>query len=329
MAGSNKKKCEREMMASSETDDDAAARWAVRLDAGTLGATDQAALDRWLAGNERRHGTLLRAEAALAYLDRGRAMSAAYVETRRERSPLIRASRILAGASALAAALILAIVILPVSETGQVEIATAVGEIRRVPLSDGSVASVNTNSDVEVQMKPDRRNIRLRSGEAWFQVAHDKMRPFVVEAGEVRIMAVGTAFSVRRRLGGADVLVTEGVVEAWSEARGTRIRIAAGNRGFVPERAGGSEVALAPGGLDRALAWRTGELALDGESLAYAAAELNRYNSRKIVIDDAALAREPLVGYFRVDQPEAFGRAVGSTIGARVRIEGRTIHLSR
>src|SRR3546814_19688281 len=50
---------------------------------------------------------------------------------------------------------------------------------------------------------------------AWFQVAKDRARPFVVEVGDVRVRAVGTAFGVKRTAGGVDVQVTEGVVEVW------------------------------------------------------------------------------------------------------------------
>lgn len=210
------------------------------------------------------------------------------------------------------------------------EIATVVGEVRRLRLGDGSMASVNTASKLLVTMSEDQRRIELADGEAWFQVAHDTARPFVVEAGDVRVQAVGTAFSVRRREEGLDVLVTEGVVEAWVVGReATRIRIPAGNRSFVSEAAPAIEVKAAPDEVDRALAWRSGELALNGESLAYAASELNRYNDRKLVIDDPALAQHPLVGYFRTDEPEKFGLAVATMLDARVVQDGNVIRIVR
>src|SRR3546814_20539025 len=88
-------------------------------------------------------------------------------------------------------------------------------------------------------------------GEAWFQVAHDAHRPFVVDIGSVRVRAVGTAFSVRQNPEGVDILVTEGVVETWTEGQeASRTRIAQGERSFVAtgtqavrseERRGGKE----------------------------------------------------------------------------------------
>src|SRR3546814_7113773 len=86
------------------------------------------------------------------------------------------------------------------------QIQTAIGEIRRVPLSDGSLAAVNTQTTLDVTMKPEVRQVALKDGEAWFQVAKDRARPFVVEIGDVRVRAVGTAFAVTRTAAGVDGL---------------------------------------------------------------------------------------------------------------------------
>lgn len=311
-------------------DDDDAVRWAIRLDAGLLATDEQQALDTWLAADERRQGSLLRAEAALAYLDRGRALtepSLERLETNAQHFMGRRAFLVGGSVAGLTAAGILGVIMaLPRS----LAIETAIGEVRRIPLADGSMASINTNSKIAVAMLDKQRHITIEDGEAWFQVAHDKRRPFIVEAGDVRVEAVGTAFSVRRREDGVDVLVTEGVVETWVVGREKdKSRITAGSKSFVADLTPDIAVVEASGDIDRALAWRSGELALNGESLDYAVSELNRYNVRKLVIDDRRLGRELLVGYFRTDQPEEFGRAVAEIMGAKVSIEGYAIHLSR
>ncbi len=249
-------------------DDEEAARWAIRLDGAPLDDAEQGALDAWLAADERRRGSLLRAEAALAYLDRGRALAEAPDPGHAPAEPIEppeadaayrpafgRRGFLVGGALAGLAAL--GFLGFTLTRSPTLEIETAVGEVRRVPLTDGSVASVNTNSKVAVAMQGERRRVNLEDGEVWFQVAHDKARPFVVEAGEVRVQAVGTAFSVRRRQGGADVLVTEGAVEAWIVGRESRrARIAAGARSFVADTAPAIKVEQASGDVERALAWR-------------------------------------------------------------------------
>jgi transmembrane sensor len=90
--------------------------------------------------------------------------------------------------------------------------------------------TINSASELTVRMAKGSREIEIAQGEAWFDVAKDASRPFIVTAGKVRARAVGTAFSVRRRETGVEVLVTEGVVESWSEEDvSLRLKLEAGN----------------------------------------------------------------------------------------------------
>jgi transmembrane sensor len=310
---------------SSRQDDDQASIWAIKIDAGELEPTSAAELETWLAGNGRRQGALLRAQAALSFLDRGRAL--------REVVPPLQASfltrrRMLFAAAGLAA-LTAGVGTLRVLMSPARRYSTELGELLRVPLADGSVASINTQSIVDVAMEPTVRQVELARGEAWFQVARDATRPFVVAAGRVRIRAVGTAFSVRRREQGADVLVTEGTVETWVVgAEGRKSQLTAGSRAFMADH-GPPILAQGTDDIKRTLAWRDGQIALEGETLADAAAEFNRYNSRKIVIADAELGRQRLVGQFRTSDPEAFARAVKTVLGATVAEDSAGLRISR
>jgi transmembrane sensor len=210
------------------------------------------------------------------------------------------------------------------------QIETAVGEIRRVPLKDGSMAAVNTSTKLAIDMRPEIRQIALDRGEAWFQVAHDRARPFVVEVGNVRVRAVGTAFSVRRTDAGADVQVTEGVVEVWSVAdQVNKRRVSAGARTFVSGMAGPQPAVEASTDIDRNLAWRSGQLIFDGDTLGAAAAEFNRYNAVQVRIADPSLADERFVGRFRTNEPDAFARAAAAILGARAHVGDDEIVLSR
>lgn len=317
--------------------DDHAARWATKLDLGSLSDAEEAALDHWLAQDPLHQGALLRAQATLVYLDRGRALAAGNAslvqETVGEEPPAEperrRFLRLSAGAAAIAAGLG-AVFVLP--RLGREEILTGIGEVRRVPLADGSVAVLNTGSRLAVALQPKQRAISLEEGEAWFQVAHDKSRPFVVAVGAVRVRAVGTAFAVRLRPEGADVLVTEGVVETWIEGRpDSRRLLRAGAQSYVA--AGTDPVASTvendPQNIERTLAWRGGEIALDGQTVDYAVAELNRYNRQHIVIGDPSIGREPLIGYFRTSDPMKFATAVAEMTGSHVVEKGDQILVSR
>lgn len=303
--------------------DDEAALWAVRIDARGAEAEQDPELKAWLAGDPRRAGALLRAQAAISFLDRGRALagSTPLQTPSSNRRALIAAGAVLA---ALAGG--------GLWRLRPQRLDTGLGEIRRVPLADGSMVAINTSSTLEIDLKPKAREISLKQGEAWFQVAKDPERPFVVAAGPVRVRAVGTAFSVRRReqdASGVDIMVTEGVVEAWVEGvDAPRHRLSAGGR-LVLASTSATPVVESASDIERSLAWRNGEIALDGESLEEAAKLFNRYNSRPIVIEDPDLAKERFVGLFQTNAPESFASAVAATLGAEVRVDERAIRISR
>lgn len=310
-----------------------AASWLMRLDRDGRTPETEKKLSQWLAGDARRRGALLQAEAAWALIGRlgdesetaplGAGARSVLEPARR---PNRRSLLLGGGAAALAASFAGALWLWPGGETYD----TAVGEIRRVPLADGSTAAVNTASRVAVQLDAHRRIIRVEQGEAWFRVARDPDRPFLVMAGPVRVMALGTAFSVRRRENGADILVSEGVVAAWTDgAEGNRIELRAGERAFVADNAQVRTKPAEAAAVDRALAWRGGRIDLAGETLEEAVAEFNRYNRRPIVIADAQLARQRFHGLFRTDDPEGFALAVQSSLSVPVRATPREILIGR
>jgi transmembrane sensor len=306
---------ERESAADIEAD---AARWVVRVDHDP---GVRAELEAWLAGDRRRVGAYARAEAGWKHLDRASVLAVEALETK----PRLRRRGVIGGLGALAAGLTAAVVAPRLLAT---RYGTTLGEIRRVPMADGSVAAINTSSELEVSMQPRLRAVKLERGEAWFAVAKDPSRPFVVESGPVRVRAVGTAFSVRKREGGSDVLVTEGVVEVWTQdGRTPPRRVAAGERVFADNDAGVLTPPQADADLTRQLAWRDGQIVLDGQTLAEAAAEFNRYNDRKIQVADPRLADERFVGWFRTNDPEGFAEAAAMTFNGEVSQSGDAIVL--
>jgi len=295
-----------------------ACAWAVRLDAGPLDETDRGRLDAWLAVGERRKGALLRAQAGLRLLDAAGASAGKAPFVAARRAPKFRPWRIAAAAAVVAAAALSALAPL------RGELRTDVGEQRRVMLDDGSVALINTDSRLGVRYAEHRRRIALAQGEAWFQVAHDRSRPFVVDAGSVHVQATGTAFSVRRQSNGVQVAVTEGTVRVWRDGRPPELAISAGQAAFVPAGADVPRRAQSAPTEDM-LAWRRGEIVLNGQTVEEAAEEFNRYNAHKLVVDSSEVGRERIVGYFLIDQPEKFALAAARMTGSRVRHDGRSI----
>ena len=309
----------------------AAAIWAMKD--RPLSPEDEALLTAWLAGDTRRRGALLRAEATLSSLARAKALGPVETwgatETGRTSTRLVdRLSRrkllIASGAAGGLAAAGLAGFLIGHYED---ETSTDVGEIRRLPMSDGSIAAINTQSQIKVSMTQEARNIDLVRGEVWFNVAKNKQRPFTVSAGLARVQAVGTAFSVRRQAAGAEILVTEGTVKAWLEGLAQpAVWLNAGDVAVLDPKAAVSKD-HAPEAVANALAWREGQIALTGQSLAQAADEYNRYNRLKIVIQDPELGQERLLGRYSADDPEGFSNAIARSFGADITRSDNTIYV--
>jgi transmembrane sensor len=302
--------------------EDEAARWAVRH---PLDAAGRAELDLWLARDRRHAGALLRAQAALSAI--GHAMVPA---TYAEPVAIKRSSRrrLLAATGAALAASVAGVIGWPLM-VGE-RVATAPGEIRRLPLADGSVATINSDSRLRVILASESRRVSLDHGQAWFQVAKDRTRPFVVDAGIAQARAVGTAFSVRRGDDGVQIAVTEGTVAVWaSDASGAMTILQAGQYADFRRGTAAPMVGTAPAQIERALAWRNGEIALENETLANAVAQFNRYNRQQLVIVDPGLGKERLVGLFKIDRPGDFAATLPHSLDVEVEIRGAEIRISR
>jgi transmembrane sensor len=320
-------------MVMAKIDEDALA-WMLRQSERPLTAEEQAAFDAWHDADVRHSGAYLRAQAIWAALDTTalqKDMRPSPGTLAAESNPSIlshktsRRALLIGGASGLTAAAIAGVFALPKHADGTV-LKTAVGEFRKVPLADRSVASLNSASHIEVSMTAKARRVILTEGEAWFEVAKDPEKPFSVEAGNVRIQAVGTAFSVRRRDTGADVMVTEGVVLAWTDGgSGERRKMVAGEEAFIPDHAAEITVSAAPAEIERKLAWRDGNLVFDNDTLLSAVDDFNRYNAQKLVIADPALREERFFGQYKIDAPQRFAQDVRDILNVPVTVRADVI----
>lgn len=303
-----------------------AAEWAVRH---PLSRDEQARLEDWLVQDERHGGALLRAMAGLSAIETE--LGAVGATTPVEIETVHRPTRrwLLGGGLGLSAAAAASGVLAWGWLSGE-RITTERGEIRRLPLADGSIATINSDSDLRIVLASNNRLVELDHGQAWFQVAKDRTRPFIVDAGIAQARAVGTAFSVIRGKDGVQVAVTEGTVAVWPSASSGMMTILEAGQ-FANFKTGGVApiVGSAPGEIERALAWRNGEIALENDTLAEAIAAFNRYNQQQIVLSDPSLAQEKLVGLFKLDKPENFASMLDASLDIDVSVTPEMIRLSR
>jgi transmembrane sensor len=347
----------------------AAAEWIARRERDDWSAADAAELQTWIAASMDHRVAWLRLDAAWQETHRlktllssapagsvpkpeelrlpffeagqGQAPAEAVPAVRADEVTVKNARRPVGRYLALAASVL---VVIGVAVTWQSVRApdyhTGVGALQAVPLSDGSRVTLNTNTNLHVDVTPTERRVKLEQGEAFFEVAKDPSRPFIVSAGDRRVVAVGTQFSVRREGDELRVLVTEGVV---------RLENAAGSDAAQSQSLGSaaSDEMLLPAGtvaradadavmvrersvaeVEQLLSWRSGRLIFDKTPLAEAVAEFNRYNTRQVVIEDPRIAAIPVGGNFRATNVDAFVRLIAGDNFITVSQQGDRIILS-
>ena len=179
---------------------------------------------------------------------------------------------------------------------------TGRGERRIVTLSDGSRLSLDSDSEVTVRYADHRRDLHLIKGQARFDVAHDRTRPFSVVAGNQRVIATGTAFNID--MAGPQILVTliEGHVVVLTEnggeanvAQAGRIELQAGQQLAASAHA---PARIIPASIPRVTAWTAGQLIFDNEPLASVVDRINRYSDTQIFISDPAIGDLKISGVF-------------------------------
>jgi transmembrane sensor len=188
---------------------------------------------------------------------------------------------------------------------------TAVGERLVIALPDGSTATLDTDSVMELAYTRTERGIRLLKGQALFDVAKHKPIPFQVYAASRRITAVGTEFNVR--LDGNDVRVAllEGVVKVTTAAKpgeqaDVRPRSIIMRAGEVADLPTVETIHIAAADTGKIVSWRSGVLVFLDKPLGEAVAEMNRYSTHPIVLEGMETARYRVSGVFKTGDPEHF-----------------------
>ena len=178
---------------------------------------------------------------------------------------------------------------------------TGFGEQREVVLEDGSTAHLNTASALAVDFTAGSRRVVLQAGEAYFQVATDPERPFIVEADDGRVEALGTAFSVKRADDAVEVIVTESKVAVSVPGEAVK-RLAAGQGISFSDGRLGKVVNVDAA---TALAWRRGRMVFDNRPLGEVLAELARYRQGRILVLDSSVESLPVTGSFSIADTDA------------------------
>jgi transmembrane sensor len=332
-----------------------AARWAARQAEAPLRGRELHAFEAWVKADPAHRDAFEKASAAYARVG-AFASAPDILAMRREALALEgRQFRLRPWMALLAAACIGALVFLPFAgreallpasaprtameegaappAAGRDHYATRVGERLTTTLSDGSTITLNTNSEIRVYYSDAVRRIELIRGQAFFAVARQSDRPFVVDAGARAVRALGTSFEVRREDNALEVVLVEGRI-----AVGERGAIARGDLRRAIELQAGEQLiaardayAVAPVDAERATSWRSGRILFSATPLSEAVAEINRYRLHPLVVDDEEVAEMVISGSFRTADAHSFGEAVaaGLPVEQRPLPDGRTLLVRR
>jgi transmembrane sensor len=214
-------------------------------------------------------------------------------------------TRLAAAAVALAAGLVAVAIIVPqirIPSRGATAsiLRTPVGINREVTLSDGSTVALGGGSRVVATLDEGGRRLDLATGEAYFKVARDVRRPFVVSAGPIRVTALGTEFNVRTGGEHVVVAVAEGLVQIESTVRHNEgpprapLRVGAGET--VSLDVLDASLQLAHADPANIASWQRGRLEFTRESLGAVIESVNRYSARPIKLIDPSLAELHFTG---------------------------------
>jgi transmembrane sensor len=316
-----------------------AATWIWRLDSADATAADRQAFEAWSRQDPRHRRAATELSAVWGALD-GLAEAKRDEKIATFANSAKRASRRSAQPWWFAAAALVVVAVggaIWLQRGSELQtLATAVGQQRNVTLADGSIVTLNTNTIVETDLRRRTREIYLRKGEAHFQVAHDRSRPFLVHAGDSVVRAVGTAFEVRVLTDQhVDVVVDEGRVEV--QAVPVEVPQGAAAPGHPPAvivRALSAGQRLSITNHDYAvtpvtaqqisseLAWREGAIVFDGETLSDAIAEIERYTDARIIVTDPQIAALRVGGRFRTGDVQEFFDALQTALPVTIRHTG-------
>jgi transmembrane sensor len=214
---------------------------------------------------------------------------------------------------------------------------TEIGERRSITLSDGSTIDLNARSKVRIHFSKAERDVELVDGQALFEVAKDKARPFVVKSGDTQVRAVGTQFDVYRKQSGTTVTVIEGRVEVRSPesalaptlegsaeapifvSAGEQITVTAHRLSAVqPKR---TDVAAAT-------AWTHHRLVFDGSRLGDVVVDFNRYNTRQLVIETPDLQDFHVSGVYSSTDPASLVRFLRAQPGMEISETGSEVRIA-
>lgn len=306
-----------------------AARWLQQRAVWEWNATRQAEFEHWLATSSSHRIAYMRAKAVWDRTERLSALKRPHgLQTSsgiRRRWPVVASAAAVLAIASIGGGTLLGLW----KPNDQTSFITALGERRVLTLADGSQIELNTNS--QLRLSTSQRRAWLDRGEAYFQIVHDAQHPFSVVVSGKRVEDLGTKFLVHTDGDKFTVSLYEGkaAIKGADSRNGRELAVlepgdiatATANSLTVSEKPART--------LLNEIAWRQNMLVFSNAPLTEVAAELNRYNQRRVVIADPSLARLKIDASIPTNGVEAFARVARNFLGLKVKSNKSEVVISR
>ncbi len=207
---------------------------------------------------------------------------------------------------------------------------TTRGEQTRVRLPDGTLVFLNAESALRYPTSFTRsknRNVSLE-GEGYFEVAEDKLHPFIVEARNQSVEVLGTHFNINAYMDEKAVKTTllQGSVRIGGNGSFAPVTLSPGQQSSLE----GSGISLKNVEAEDAVAWKQGYFLFNSETLEEIMKDVARWYDIEVIFKDEALRKETLLGSVgRFENISKLIRALETTNAARFEIKGRQIIIDR
>ena len=226
-----------------------------------------------------------------------------------------RTSVILKAAAGLLLVAMASLIIYSVTQFSESElIASTENQMTQIELREGGQVDIRPRSELYSLEQTDRVSRYRLSGEAYFQVASNLNRNFIVEAGNAKIEVTGTAFNIRNWSDSTVVYLEKGGLKVQPLNSVSATDLQAGSYVVVTDTGTISGPKAANG--EHFTAWRQNEIYLEKRAVSSVLNELEHHFNITINVP-ATIQSDTLGGSISLQNPENSLQSLGVVLGGK------------
>lgn len=197
----------------------------------------------------------------------------------------------------------------------------------KVVLTDGTKVWINSDTKISFpsQFKGSERVVNL-TGEAYFEVAKDLKKPFIVKSGKQVLHVLGTHFNVNAYEGDSNIKTTlfEGKVNVNLVGHGTKVDILPGQQTVFAN----NKFNLQNADLKEAIAWKNGYFKFNAENIENIMLQLSRWYNVDITYK-TPIVNKTISAYISRDKSlKEVLDILQTTESVKFNVEGRTVYVT-